>query len=133
MNIRELNEQLKQLLTLNEMSKLNSVIEVNNEDKVNAKGEVQEKFAHFHWVYNHNIHFKFSDRIPKNVTELQKLIAFEDDKKQISDSELKQVLKEIQKPVLNGKYKGKIVFNAAKELWQFLHPNRDIKKELITL
>lgn len=133
MEIKVLNDLLEQFLQLNEMAKLNNVIEVNNEDITNNKGETQEKFAHFHWVYNHNIHFKFSNRIPNNIKELKKLIAFEDDINQISGNELKQVLKELNKLVQKGKYKGRIVFDAAKELWEFLHPNRDILKELIIL
>lgn len=131
--LNKLLENYLESFQINEMAKLNNVIEVNNEDITNEAGDTLEKFAHFHWVYNHDIHFKFSDRIPKNISELKLLIAFKDDLNQISNSELSQVLKEIQKPVMNGRYKNKIVFDAAKELWSTLHPNRDINKELINL
>lgn len=124
----ELNEQ-----QLNEMALINGKIEVNNEDVVNINGETNEKFAHFHWVYKRKVHFKFSNRIPKNISELKKLFAFEDDSKLINDKELINVLKDLKSIVPNGTYSGKTTFDAAKEHWATLHPTRDITTEEINL
>ena len=133
MNFRELNQKLKELIPMDEMAQINGTIEVNNEDVVNKEGEINEKFAHFHWMYKKKIHFKFSNRIPKNITELRSLVKEKDNNKKISDTELKNCLKDL-KAIYNLKNRGNMtVFEAAKQVWIDLHPKRDLNKELIIL
>ena len=58
---------------INEMADVGFGVIVHNENDNSIKTE-QLKFAHFHWK---NIHFKFSRNLPKNATQLRKLIAFD--------------------------------------------------------
>lgn len=133
MNIQELTKILEELLSLNEMAVINDTIEVNNEDVTNDKGEVQEKFAHFHWVYKRKVHFKFSNRIPKNISELKQLFAFKTDARLLSDKELGKVVKDLKSVITQGTFKGKTTFEGAKLTWIKLHPNRNLEQEIINL
>ena len=137
MNFRELNQKLKELIPMDEMAQINGTIEVNNEDVVNKEGEINEKFAHFHWMYKKKIHFKFSNRIPKNITELRKLVKEKDSEKKISDTELKNCLRDLKVPYTTEEDGKKIqitTYEAALKLWNVLHkPYRKIENEWIIL
>lgn len=133
MEIKVLNELLGRYIPLEEMAIVNDTIEVNNEDITNEEGEVQEKFAHFHWVYKRKAHFKFSNRIPKNVSELKMLFAFKTDAKLLSDKELGKVVKDLKSVITQGTFKGKTTFEGAKLTWIKLHPNRNLEQEIVNL
>lgn len=132
MEIKELNKILESFM-LNEMAQINNTIEVNNEDVVDKNGDVQEKFAHFHWLYKKKIHFKFANRLPKNITELRKLVAEKDSTKKISDVELKKALKDLNANIDHTLFGKCSVWEAAIGTWKQLHPKRDLQKELIIL
>ena len=71
--------------------------------------------------------------IPKNITELRKLVKEKDSEKKISDSDLKDCLKDLR-AVYNLKGRGIMtVFEASKQVWSDLHPHRDLNSELIIL
>ena len=137
MNFKELNEKLKELIPMDEMAQINGTIEVNNEDVTNKEGKINEKFAHFHWMYKKKIHFKFSNRIPKNITELRKLVKEKDSEKKISDIELKNCLGDLKAPYTTEEDGKKIqitTYEAALKLWNVLHkPYRKIENEWIIL
>lgn len=127
MDIKEINNRMGQFLEqqLNEMARINNTIEVNNEDT-----DSLPKFPHYHWLYKRSIHFKFADKLPGTINELKETIAFPKDLTKIQDKELKACLKDLK---AIDKASGKIVYERAMEVWQSLHPTRDISQELIHL
>ena len=103
---------------INEMAKLDGGIIVHNENDSSTKTD-QLKFAHFHYK---NIHFKFSKNLPKNVSQLRKLIAFDKEQKLISDNELTQLAKILKsKPTRPKKTKAKTVYEAIIDIWELLN------------
>ena len=133
MDLKEILERLEKF-TIDEMARINNLVEVNNEDITNEKGVViNKKFAHFHWLYKRKIHFKFANRIPENIQELKKLLAFKSDKTGISDKELKKVLKDIHSEFTDFDGETKTTYQAAYEKWEELHPNRDLASEVVVI
>lgn len=132
----KLNKILENFI-INEMAQINGTIEVNNEDVTDKEGEINKKFAHFHWMYKKKIHFKFSNRIPKNITELRKLVKEKNSEKKISDIELKNCLRDLKAPYTTEEGGKKIqitTYEAALKLWNVLHkPYRKIENEWIIL
>ena len=103
---------------INEMARIKGVIIVHNEND-NSLELNQLKFAHFHYK---NIHFKFSRNLPKNATQLRKLIAFGKEQKLISDNELTQLAKILKsKPDKNKFIKANTVYDMALGLWELLN------------
>ena len=130
MDIQHLNILLE-ALSINEMAEISGKIRVDNEDKTNNKGETLTKFPHYHWLSKENIHFKFANRCPKNITELKSTIAFKKEKEKISDKELTKLLKVLKSPASEPEYNGMTVYEAGLEYWKFIHPKRLV--ELIIL
>ena len=96
MDFKQLNEELwiiQDEQNINEMAKIEKFIIVHN-DREPGQDIDNLKFAHFH--YN-NIHFKFKQECPRNITELRQMIAFDSGQKKITDKELKDLLKLLQK------------------------------------
>ena len=96
MDAKQLNEELwiiQDEQNINEMAKIEKFIIVHN-DRESGQDIDNLKFAHFH--YN-NIHFKFKQECPKNITELRQMIAFDSEQQKITDKELKDLLKLLQK------------------------------------
>lgn len=135
MDIQELNEQLAKIaFVLEEEAAQISNMEVHNEDKINQYGVVtNKKFAHFHWVYNNAVHFKFSNRCPKTKAELKQMVAFPDEVKTLSSKDYKDILSDLRKKwkLKNGTQT--TVYEALKSMWEDLHDYRDISTELIKL
>ena len=95
-DIKQLNEKLAIIQdnqNMNEMANIEKYIIVHN-DKEPGQSLDNDKFAYFH--YN-DIHFKFKQECPKNLTELKTMIAFDSEKNQISDRELSELLKILQR------------------------------------
>lgn len=126
MNLHELNEKIEKLLN-EEAARIGNIV-INNEDRVNEYGVCTEKFAHFHWYYNHNVHFKFGNRCPRTKSELKKLIAFPEEMNILSSKDYKDILKD-----LNSTYNNKKIYDLIIDKWKDLHPNRNLNKELILL
>ena len=98
MDFKQLNEELwiiQDEQNINEMAKIEKFIIVHN-DREPEQDIDNLKFAHFH--YN-NIHFKFKQECPKNITELRQMIAFDSEQKKITDKELKDLLKLLQRMI----------------------------------
>lgn len=96
MDFKQLNEELwiiQDEQNINEMAKIEKFIIVHN-DREPGQELDNLKFAHFH--YN-NVHFKFKQKCPRNITELRQMIAFDSGQKKITDKELKDLLKLLQK------------------------------------
>ena len=96
MDFKQLNEELwiiQDEQNINEMAKIEKFIIVHN-DREPGQELDNLKFAHFH--YN-NVHFKFKQECPRNITELRQMIAFSSEQKKITDKELKDLLKLLQK------------------------------------
>lgn len=129
MNIKQLLEALEQL---NEMAIINGVIEVNNEDITNKDGSITTKYPHFHWVYDHKLHFRFANRIPNNKQELKQLMCVKFERDKISDKQLNKILKDLNSIVSKGVFKGRTTYDVAFNHWQTLHPYRtDFQNEII--
>ena len=121
MNIKQLNEQLwiiQDEQNINEMAKIEKLIIVHN-DKEPGQDVDNLKFAHFH--YN-NIHFKFKQECPRNITELRQMIAFDSEQKKITDKELKDLLKLLQKrPTKTNRIKADTVYDLTIGTWEILN------------
>lgn len=103
---------------INEMARLTGDIIVHNENDNSIKTD-QLKFAHFHWK---NIHFKLSRKMPKNATQLRKLIAFDKEQKLISDNELTQLVKILKsKPIKPKITPFKTVYEQIINIWETLN------------
>ena len=82
MDVKQLNEELwiiQDEQNINEMAKIEKFIIVHD-DREPGQDIDNLKFAHFH--YN-NIHFKFKQECPKNITELRQMIAFDFEQKKM--------------------------------------------------
>lgn len=121
-DFKTLNEILERYI-LNEEA---AAARIGNEIEVRNDGD-DEKFAHFHWLGNYDIHFMFAKQCPQNVEQLKKLISKIDKNKTISNKELSRVLKVIRAKVNKGPFKGKTVFEASMLRWQQLNPNTPIQ------
>lgn len=121
MDVKQLNEELwiiQDEQNINEMAKIEKFIIVHN-DREPGQDVDNLKFAHFH--YN-NIHFKFKQECPKNITELRQMIAFDSDQKKITDKELKDLLKLLQKrPTKTNRIKADTVYDLTIGTWEILN------------
>lgn len=121
MDVKQLNEQLwiiQDEQNINEMAKIEKFIIVHN-DREPGQDVDNLKFAHFH--YN-NIHFKFKQECPKNITELRQMIAFDSEQKKITDKELKDLLKLLQKrPTKTNRIKADTVYDLTIGTWEILN------------
>ena len=121
MDVKQLNEELwiiQDEQNINEMAKIEKLIIVHN-DKEPGQDVDNLKFAHFH--YN-NIHFKFKQECPKNITELRQMIAFDSEQKKITDKELKDLLKLLQKrPTKTNRIKADTVYDLTIGTWEILN------------
>lgn len=121
MDAKQLNEELwiiQDEQNINEMAKIEKLIIVHN-DKEPGQDVDNLKFAHFH--YN-NIHFKFKQECPKNITELRQMIAFDSEQKKITDKELKDLLKLLQKrPTKTNRIKADTVYDLTIGTWEILN------------
>lgn len=120
-DIKQLNEKLAIIQdnqNINEMANIEKCIIVHN-DKEPGQSLDNDKFAHFH--YN-DIHFKFKQECPKNLTELKTMIAFDSEKSQISDRELSELLKILQRKP-SGKKRGNYerVYDFVIDTWETLN------------
>lgn len=115
MDFEKLNEQLK--IVLNEHSRIANQIDVHP--------ETDGKFAHFHWVYKDNIHFKFSKEFPKNIELLRKCIAFDSEQTKITDAELTKLIKILKKKITFDRQMMS-VYDATQILWRRLNNNKEI-------
>ena len=124
--LKQLNEELMIIndeLNMNEMAHIEKFIIVHN-DKEPGQELDNEKFAHFH--YN-NVHFKFKQECPKNITELKSMIAFDSEKLKLNDKELNKLLKLLQrKPSRQGKVHHTTVYDKVIDAWLLLNEDRDI-------
>lgn len=125
-DIKQLNEdllyELHVAMPINEMAKINGVIEIHNENDDSPEAD-QLKFAHFHYK---GIHFKFSRDIPKNVTQARKLIAFKREQTKITDKELTELCKILKsKPMRKLGNKFDNVYECAIFTWEILN-DRDV-------
>ena len=121
MDVKQLNEQLwiiQDEQNINEMAKIEKLIIVHN-DREPGQDVDNLKFAHFH--YN-NIHFKFKQECPRNITELRQMIAFDSEQKKITDKELKDLLKLLQKrPTKTNRIKADTVYDLTIGTWEILN------------
>lgn len=121
MDVKQLNEELwiiQDEQNINEMAKIEKFIIVHN-DREPGQDIDNLKFAHFH--YN-NIHFKFKQECPKNITELRQMIAFDSEQKKITDKELKDLLKLLQKkPSVKRRAPYKNVYDYVLDTWATLN------------
>lgn len=121
MDVKQFNEELwiiQDEQNINEMAKIEKLIIVHN-DKEPGQDVDNLKFAHFH--YN-NIHFKFKQECPKNITELRQMIAFDSEQKKITDKELKDLLKLLQKrPTKTNRIKADTVYDLTIGTWEILN------------
>ena len=121
MDVKQLNEELwiiQDEQNINEMAKIEKFIIVHN-DREPGQDVDNLKFAHFH--YN-NIHFKFKQECPKNITELRQMIAFDSEQKKITDKELKDLLKLLQKrPTKTNRIKADTVYDLTIGTWEILN------------
>ena len=100
-------------------------ITINQEEQANIEKIIIHndrnslKFAHFH--YN-NVYFKFTEECPKNITQLKAMIAFKFDQKKISDKELTDLLKILERKP-SGKKRGKYdcVYDLVIDTWETLN------------
>lgn len=126
MDISKLNEELIYELhmatPINEMAELDGNIEVHSENDKSA--DMQElKFAHFHW---NGVHFKFSRTLPKNASQLRKMIAFDREQNKVDDFELNKLAKILaSKPTRPKKTSAKTVYEAVIDIWELLN-ERDV-------
>lgn len=121
MNAKQLNEELwiiQDEQNINEMAKIEKFIIVHN-DREAGQDVDNLKFAHFR--YN-NIHFKFKQECPRNLTELRQMIAFDSEQKKITDKELKDLLKLLQKrPTKTNRIKADTVYDLTIGTWEILN------------
>lgn len=121
MDAKQLNEEfwiIQDEQNINEMAKIEKFIIVHN-DREPGQDVDNLKFAHFH--YN-NIHFKFKQECPKNITELRQMIAFDSEQKKITDKELKDLLKLLQKrPTKTNRIKADTVYDLTIGTWEILN------------
>lgn len=121
MDVKQLNEELwiiQDEQNINEMAKIEKFIIVHN-DREPGQDVDNLKFAHFH--YN-NIHFKFKQECPKNISELRQMIAFDSEQKKITDKELKDLLKLLQKrPTKTNRIKADTVYDLTIGTWEILN------------
>ena len=119
--LQKLNEEFwifKDSQNMNEMARIEKVIIVHN-DKEPGQDIDNLKFAHFH--YN-NIHFKFRQQCPKNILELRQMIAFSSEQKKITDKELKDLLKLLQKkPTKTNRISANNVYDLTIGTWEVLN------------
>lgn len=126
MDIKQINEdliyELHIKMPINEMAKINGVIEVHNEDDSSPEAD-QLKFAHFHYK---GIHFKFSRNMPKNVQDVRKMIAFKREQNKIDDHELTELCKILKsRPIRKLAGKFDTVYECALATWEILN-DRDV-------
>ena len=121
MDFKQLNEELwiiQDEQNINEMAKIEKFIIVHN-DREPGQDIDNLKFAHFH--YN-NIHFKFKQECPRNITELRQMIAFDSEQKKITDKELKDLLKLLQKrPTVKRRAPYNNVYDYVLDTWETLN------------
>ena len=121
MDVKQLNEELwiiQDEQNINEMAKIEKFIIVHN-DREPGQDVDNLKFAHFH--YN-NIHFKFKQECPRNITELRQMIAFDSEQEKITDKELKDLLKLLQKrPTKTNRIKADTVYDLTIGTWEILN------------
>lgn len=121
MDFKQLNEELwiiQDEQNINEMAKIEKFIIVHN-DREPGQDIDNLKFAHFH--YN-NIHFKFKQECPRNITELRQMIAFDSEQKKITDEELKNLLKLLQKkPSIKRRAPYNNVYDYVLDTWETLN------------
>ena len=121
MDAKQLNEEfwiIQDEQNINEMAKIEKFIIVHN-DREPGQDVDNLKFAHFH--YN-NIHFKFKQECPRNITELRQMIAFDSEQKKITDKELKDLLKLLQKrPTKTNRIKADTVYDLTIGTWEILN------------
>lgn len=121
MDFKQLNEELwiiQDEQNINEMAKIEKFIIVHN-DREPGQDIDNLKFAHFH--YN-NIHFKFKQECPRNITELRQMIAFDSEQKKITDKELKNLLKLLQKkPSIKRRAPYNNVYDYVLDTWETLN------------
>ena len=121
MDVKQSNEELwiiQDEQNINEMAKIEKFIIVHN-DREPGQDIDNLKFAHFH--YN-NIHFKFKQECPKNITELRQMIVFDSEQKKITDKELKDLLKLLQKrPTKTNRIKADTVYDLTIGTWEILN------------
>lgn len=119
--LQKLNEEFwifKDSQNMNEMARIEKVIIVHNDREPGQKLD-NLKFAHFH--YN-NIHFKFMQECPQNITQLKQMIAFESEKSKISDNDLRQLLKLLQRrPSNTRRIKAINVYDYTIGMWETLN------------
>lgn len=122
-SIKQINEKFWILndelcLCVNEIVRIEKYIIVHN-DKETEQDTNNFKFAHFH--YN-NIHFKFMQECPQNITQLKQMIAFESEKCKISDNDLRQLLKLLQRrPSNTRRIKAINVYDYTIGMWETLN------------
>ena len=121
MDVKQLNEELwiiQDEQNINEMAKIEKFIIVHN-DREPGQDIDNLKFAHFH--YN-NVHFKFKQECPRNITELRQMIAFSSEQKKITDKELKDLLKLLQKrPTVKRRAPYNNVYDYVLDTWETLN------------
>ena len=121
MDFKQLNEVLwiiQDEQNINEMAKIEKFIIVHN-DREPGQELDNLKFAHFH--YN-NVHFKFKQECPRNITELRQMIAFSSEQKKITDKELKDLLKLLQKrPTVKRRAPYNNVYDYVLDTWETLN------------
>lgn len=121
MDFKQLNEELwiiQDEQNINEMAKIEKFIIVHN-DREPGQDIDNLKFAHFH--YN-NVHFKFKQECPRNITELRQMIAFSSEQKKITDKELKDLLKLLQKrPTVKRRAPYNNVYDYVLDTWETLN------------
>lgn len=122
-SIKQINEQFwirndELCLCVNEIVRIERYIIVHN-DKEPEQDTDNFKFAHFH--YN-NIHFKFMQECPQNITQLKQMIAFESEKSKISDNDLRQLLKLLQRrPTAKKRGSYNNVYDYIIDVWETLN------------
>lgn len=124
-SFKQLNEDLwivQDNLSINEMARIEKVIIVHTDREPGQYGD-NLKFAHFH--YN-NIHFKFMQQCPKNITQLRQMIAFEKEQIKITDKELKNLLTILcRKPSKQNRIQTDSVYDYTIGAWEMLN-ERDV-------
>lgn len=119
-SMKQINEELAIIqdnINMYEMANIEKCILVHNDKE--AGQEEDYKFAHFHYK---NIHFKFMQDCPKNITQLKQMIAFSVERNKLSDKDLSDLLKILKrKPSRNTRMKADTVYDFVVGTWETLN------------
>lgn len=121
MDIEHINEELAIIQdndNMYEMANIEKQIIVHN-DRENGQAGDNLKFAHFNYK---NVHFKFTQECPKNITQLKEMIAFNVEQKKLNDKDLTELLKLLKRKP-SGKKRGiyNCVYDLVIDTWETLN------------